>query len=605
MRTCLLNQLWAWRTVFILIFTPFLLLPLILIIGTKESKCGYVLILMGIYWITESLPVGVTALIPVFLFPFFEILSSNEISAQYMNDVNMLNLGGLVMAVAIEEWELHKRVALRVLMCVGTEPRWLMLGMMLATWFLSMWMSNTATAAMMIPIAEAILYQLRSAKDAYKNPESENGFVGADTKETAIDLADLNSEVHYENGENVNDKENARKQKSLETEHVRSSNDKNDGLTGFAKGITLCICYSATAGGTATLTGSGPTLTLKALTDVHYAKLGLKNPINYATWMGLGLPVAFIVLMLCWCWLQVFFLSCRRRPTNAAQAERIKLYIHNEYKKLGPLVFGQGVIVFLFGVLVALWITRDLGGVAGWGRMFQLPIKDGAAAIFVAVLLFAFPSSLPCMKTKQDTKQPIKTIDNQTDLINVEVGIIEAPEIRPLLSWQAAQEKIPWQLFFLLGGGFALSKGSEKSGLSAWIGQELEVFSSWNQWGILFMICYITAAATEVTSNTAIANLFLPIVSQLAINTGVHPLYYMLPTTLACTFAFMLPVATAPNALVFSYGRLSMRDMAQTGLMLNLLAVPCSIAVTSTIGDLLFDFANVPVEFLNSTARQA
>ncbi|XP_059151134.1 solute carrier family 13 member 2-like [Physella acuta] len=577
MRTCLLNHLWAWRTVFILIFTPFLLLPLILIAGTKESKCGYVLILMGIYWITESLPVGVTALIPVFLFPFFEILSSNEISAQYMNDLNMLNLGCLVMAVAIEEWELHKRVALRVLMCVGTEPRWLMLGMMLATWFLSMWMSNLATTAMMIPIAEAILYQLRSAKDAYKTPENENGIFGADTEETAIDLADLNSEIHHENGENVNDKENDRKQKSSERQNIRTSSDTDDGLTGFAKGISLGICYSATAGGTATLTGTGTTLILKALTDAHYAKLGLKNPINYASWMGLGLPVAFIVLMLCWCWLQVFFLSCR---------------------------FGQGVIVFLFGVLVVLWITRDMGGVAGWGRMFQLPVQDGAAAIFIAVLLFAFPSSLPCIKSKQDPKQPIKTTDNQTDPINVEVGNIGAPEIRPLLSWRAAQEKIPWQLFFLLGGGFALSKGSEKSGLSAWIGQELEVFSSWNQWGILFMICYITAAATEVTSNMAIANLFLPIVSQLAINTGVHPLYYMLPTTLACTFAFMLPVATAPNALVFSYGRLSMRDMAQTGLMLNLLAVPCSIAVTSTIGDLLFDFANVPVEFLNSTARE-
>ncbi|KAH9525647.1 hypothetical protein Btru_001952 [Bulinus truncatus] len=374
--------------------------------------------------------------------------------------------------------------------------------------------------------------------------------------------------------------------------------------------MSLCICYAANSGGIAALTGTGPNLALKAHSDQLYSRFNVKNPITYGSWMAYGLPLSVVILIVCWCWLQIAFLRCRgacsccsRHKGDAKRSERIKQVIRDEYNKLGPIVFGQAMIIVLFLFLITLWITRDLGGVAGWGSVFGTEVKDGAAAIFISVLLFAVPSTMPCLKSYNDPAHPqkwerekIKSVDKQL----VRFGPIE---IRPLLNWKVVHEKMPWHLFLLLGGGYALSKGCEKSGLSSWIGHQLEFFSDWNQWGILFIICYITAAATEVTSNTAIATLLMPIMSQLALTTGVHPLYYMLPTALACSFAFMLPVATPPNAIVFAYGRIKIMDMALAGLVLNILAVPCLIGITGTIGNAVFDFDNVPAQFINGTVR--
>ncbi|CAL1541200.1 unnamed protein product [Lymnaea stagnalis] len=560
---------------------------------------------MAVYWITEALPVGVTALLPVFFFPIFQIVNSNEIAAQYMNDINMLFLGGLIMATAIEYWELHRRVALGVLMIVGTEPKWLMLGMMLATWFLSMWISNTATTAMMIPIADAVLVQLKGSASKQKGQgevdvkivEESNGRTGEELFSKTGGSPDVQHKPQI----------SIKAPPDPLAPEVEAAPEVDDpAYANMGKAMSLCICYAATCGGIACLTGTGPNLAFKAHADYVYAQYGLNNPVTFGNWMAFGIPLSLLTLFVCWAWLLIAFLRCRgacgccsATKHDAGQAKRIKQVIRDEYAKLGPLVFGQLAIIFLFVALVTLWITRDLGGVTGWGTSFNMPVKDGAVAMLIAVLLFAVPSTLPFLKSYSDPAHPEKwakkEISNTAKQETIRFGPIE---VRPLLNWKVTHEKLPWHLFLLLGGGYALSKGCEKSGLSSWIGHQLEFFTDWNQWGIIFIIGYITAAATEVTSNTAIATLLLPIMSQLAINTGVHPLYYMLPTALASSFAFMLPVATPPNAIVFAYGRITIADMAKIGFVLNILAIPCLVAVIGTIGDALYDFDNIPVEFL-------
>ncbi|XP_059166025.1 Na(+)/citrate cotransporter-like [Physella acuta] len=621
MSSSFFRHLWAWRTVLILLLTPLLLLPIILILGSSEAKCAYVVILMAVYWITESLPVGVTALIPVFLFPVFEIISSSDVAAQYMNDVNMLFIGGLMIAIGIEYWELHRRVALMVLMWVGAEPRWLMLGMMLATWFLSMWISNTATTAMMIPITEAVLVQLKGtgqktvgqgSGQKAEDPDNLELKVVLQENGKAADHYDVESNEKYSNSRHKEDKSVASKTPASQekaTPLEEPGEDEDDAhFKRLCKGMSLCICYAANSGGIASLTGTGPNLALKAHADTLYEKSHLSNPVTFGTWMAFGLPLSVLVLLVCWCWLQVAFLRCRgacsccSKKKDSDQSKRIKAVISDEYNKLGPLVFGQVMIIILFVVLVTLWITRDLGGVAGWGTLFKPEVKDGAAAILISVLLFALPSTLPCLKSYSDPAHPQKWERAKFKGVDSELVRFGPLEIRPLLNWKVVHEKMPWHLFLLLGGGYALSRGCEKSGLSLWIGTQLSFLSGWNQWGILFIICYLTAALTEVTSNTAIATLLMPIMSQLALTTCVHPLYYMLPTALSCSFAFMLPVATPPNAIVFAYGRIKIADMASTGLVLNILAVPCLIAVTGTIGNAIFSFDDIPAfQGLNST----
>ncbi|KAI8739249.1 solute carrier family 13 member 5 [Biomphalaria glabrata] len=610
-----LRHLWAWRTVLILLLTPIIISPIIIVLNSSESKCAYVVVLMAVYWITEALPVGVTALIPVFLFPLFNIVTSSEIAATYMNDVNMVFIGGLMMAIAIEYWELHRRVAIKILLMAGSEPRWLMLGMMLATWFLSMWISNTATTAMMIPIAEAILVQLKGTSTRLGNRVDKVGEVNALEMKVSPSKEDKEKQsetaVVAENGKvgnNAQEKQPTQETAEGEADSYNETEDDDPHFKQLCKGMSLSICYAANSGGIATLTGTGPNLALKAHADQIYAKYHVKNPVTFGAWMAFGIPLSVVILIVCWCWLQIAFLRCRgacrcclRGKQDTHRSERIKNVIRDEYTKLGPMVFGQLMIIILFFILIVLWITRDLGGVAGWGTAFGTEVKDGAPAMFVSILLFALPSTLPCLKSYSDPAHPQKWEREKIKQVDKQLVRFGPLEIRPLLNWKVVHEKMPWHLFLLLGGGYALSKGCEKSGLSSWIGHQLEFFSEWNQWGILFIICYITAAATEVTSNTAIATLLMPIMSQLALTTGVHPLYYMLPTALACSFAFMLPVATPPNAIVFAYGRIRIVDMALAGLVLNILAVPCLIGLTGTVGTAIFDFDNVPAGFTNHT----
>ncbi|XP_067673565.1 Na(+)/citrate cotransporter-like [Haliotis asinina] len=592
------------RTILIVTITVVGLLPLPILVPGKESRCAYVVCMMAVFWITEPIPISVTGLVPVFMFPLLNVVPAKVISKAFMNDTIMMFIGGLCMAVAIERWHIQRRIALRILLWVGTEPRWLMLGLMISTWFLSIWITNAAATAMMYPIAYAIIQQLKETRQI--SPEKDVIEMNANGTEVRGENTSVEIDTHTKQDENGTiQKTTDEGQLKEKTENIKNINEfdisKDPEFIRIKKALTLCIAYGATAGGVAGITGSAANLVLKGLSDELYNSRGLGAPINFATWMAYGLPLSVFLLFVCWGWLYIIFLRCRDvcscmnkdNETRKLQAKKVRGLLEIEYKKLGSVTFGQGSVCVCFILLVIFWLTRDLGGVGGWGDLFEYNMtRDSTPAILLSFLLFVLPSKVPrvfCCRR------------NVYEMTEEERAEAEAP-YEPLMTWKFLHEKMPWNILFLLGGGFALATACQESGLSLWIGTQLETFRGMDPWLMLFVICAICTVATEVTSNGATANLILPILANLAIGTGVNPLFYMFPATLATTFAFMLPSATPGNAIVFGYSDIKVSDMASAGLMLNILSVPLLLFATATWGNAIFHFDVVPEPFrLNST----
>ncbi|XP_059511420.1 Na(+)/citrate cotransporter-like [Stegostoma tigrinum] len=542
---------------------------------------------MAVYWCTEVIPLAVTALLPILLFPIFGIMPSKQVCMQYLKDTNILFLGGLMVATAIEHWNLHKRIALRTLLLLGVKPALLMLGFMTVTAFLSMWISNTATTAMMVPIIQAVLNQLSysevQAERADLEDEGPTNNLELDTKSSKIeqDSSDLIS-PSLEEG---NDPDQSRNVPAVSEGRTEQMN--------MFKALTLCVCYAASIGGTSTLTGTGPNLVLKGQLIQIFPGSG--EVINFASWFGFSFPNMLIMLFLCWIWLQVFFLGLNfrklwgwRLPTSPRE-QRARNIILREYNNLGPVSFAEKAVLTLFIVLVLLWFTRNPGFVWGWGTLFPSGsgkgyVNDSTVVISIAILMFIIPSKKPNFTPWNRMQQGSKE----------DVSAEQGGTIKKLLSWDIVHHKLPWSVVILLGGGFALAKGCEVSGLSRWLGNQLLPLKSIPQWAIVIILCMVVATFTECTSNVATATLFLPILASMATTIRMNPLYLMLPTTLSISFAFMLPVATPPNAIVFSYGHLRVLDMVKAGFMMNIIGVASVTVAINTWGRAMFDLDTYP-----------
>ncbi|XP_067451160.1 Na(+)/citrate cotransporter-like [Thunnus thynnus] len=563
----------------ILFSSPFLLLPLPLVIATPEAECAYVIILMAVYWCTEVLPLAITALLPALLFPLFGIMQSKDVCMQYLKDTNMLFVGGLMVAVAVEHWNLHKRIALRVLLFVGVRPALLMLGFMGVTAFLSMWISNTATTAMMVPIVQAVLEQLNNS-DA-ELPQILSSEEQVQTSETDSKLPSQTEKQSEGQGPVMVTFLDATVEA---TRHKEAAERRR-----MCKGMTLCVCYAASIGGTATLTGTGPNLVLKGQMSQLFPQNG--DVINFASWFGFAFPNMILMLTLAWLWLQFVFVGFNFKKTwgcGAVKTEKeIAAYnvIREQHRLLGPMSFGEISVLGLFTLLVVLWFTRDPGFVDGWATdIFNSRaeyVTDATVAVFIAVLLFVLPSKPPRFCSWRT--QSFDTAPHQT-----------AGPTPPLLTWKVAQKKLPWGIVLLLGGGFALAKGSEESGLSKWMGDQMTPLQSIPPWAIAIVLCLLIATFTECTSNVATATLFLPVLASMSQSIGINPLYVMVPCTLSASFAFMLPVATPPNAIVFSYGYLKVADMASTGIIMNIIGILCITLAINSWGKAMFDLDSFP-----------
>ncbi|KAG7269398.1 hypothetical protein CRUP_015436 [Coryphaenoides rupestris] len=425
------------------------------------------------------MPLAVTALLPVVLFPMMGIMKAGDVCVEYLKDSNMLFIGGLLVAIAVEECKLHTRIALRVLLVVGVKPALLMMGFMIVSAFLSMWISNTATTAMMLPIAQAVLQQLSAteaqaderelrASTAATDPGVDNQGFDMDVKhryrqEQAGEKAGDVVKMSLDNGMSPATDHNNHVETELDSTLERMRVQRDQKYVSLTKGMCLSVCYAASIGGTATLTGTTPNLILKGQVD---------------DWFGFAFPNMIIMLVLSWLWLQLLFLGVNDRDKEAYGVMR------QEYLKLGRICFAEVAVLIVFITLVALWFTREPGFMDGWATvLFNQEgefVTDGTIAIFMSMLFFVIPNQLPRFG-----------------------------------SYGMVHERMPWNIVLLLGGGFALAKGSEKSGLSIWLGESLAPLESIPAAGISILLCLLVATFTECSSNTATTTLFLPILASM------------------------------------------------------------------------------------------
>jgi len=423
------------------------------------------------WWITEAIPIPATSLLPIILFPLTGGLDVGATTSAYGNDTIFLFMGGFMIALTMEKWNLHKRIALTIISLIGTNTERIILGFMVATGFLSMWISNTATAMMMVPIGLAIIYQV---SEALKHDDS-------------IDTSQENF--------------------------------------GFGKALMLGIAYSASLGGIATLIGTPPnTLLAGAVNEIY----GIE--ITFAEWMLFGVPVAWIFIFVAWFYLIkiAFPLKLKELPGGSA-------VIKEQKTELGKASYEEKIVFAIFLLAAFSWITRSFLLVE-----FLPGLNDAMVGLIAALILFAIPS-----KNRRG--------DN-------------------LLDWATAV-KLPWGILLLFGGGLAIAAGFTQSGLSEWVGGQLIGLQGINVLIIVLVVAAFVLFLTEITSNTATASMMFPIMASLAVALGIHPYALMVTAAVTASCAFMLPVATPPNAVVFGSGYLKIIDMARAGFILNVFGI--------------------------------
>ena len=421
---------------------------------------------IAIWWITEAVPIAITSLLPIVLFPLTGGMELAETTASFGHRYIFLYIGGFILAIAIERWNLHKRIALNIIQLIGTNVKNVILGFMVATAFLSMWISNTATSVMMLPIGMSIISQLM---DNPKTVENEN--------------------------------------------------------QNFGKALMLAIAYSASIGGIATLIGTPTNLVLATIVQETY---GIE--ITFSKWFMFGLPISLILLAICWKYLTEIAFTFKQKKFPGGRNE-----INKQLKSLGKLSYEEKMVLLIFVGTAFAWITRSF-----FLQKLIPNLDDTIIAVIAGILLFILPAS----KSKN----------------------------RKLINWEEAV-KLPWGILLLFGGGLALAQGFKTSGLAEWIGGQLTLLEGASIFILLLFLIALVNFLTEITSNLATTAMILPILAPLSLVLDVNPFMLMVGATVAASCAFMLPVATPPNAVVFGSGYLRIPDMAKTGVWMNLFSI--------------------------------
>jgi sodium-dependent dicarboxylate transporter 2/3/5 len=441
----------------------FVLLPVPAGLSPAAWNMAGIALWMAVWWISEAVPIPATALLPIVLFPLLGVMSAASATGAYANHLIYLFMGGFMIAVAMERWNLHRRIALHVIHWVGTSPARLVLGFMLATALLSMWISNTATAMLMVTIGLAVLKQLLPEDNGNSSP--------------------------------------------------------------LGTALMLGIAYAASIGGIATIIGTPPNAVLAGVLDQTYGM-----DLQFGAWMRFALPLSLLMLVLTW-----LYLTRMAFPLGEVEYQGSVMQLADQLQQLGPASSAEKRVALVFLSVALLWVSH---GLIDWAPFKQ--VKDSTIAIGGALLLFMIPAG------------------------KGERGF--------LLDWATAV-RIPWDIIILFGGGFSLAAGFSETGLTTWLAEQLHVLEGAPITVVILCVGLLVIFLTEVTSNTATASLLLPVLGALAQALQMSPLLLMVPATLCASFAFMLPVATPPNAIVFGSRCISIRQMARAGFWLNVLGV--------------------------------
>jgi sodium-dependent dicarboxylate transporter 2/3/5 len=458
------------------------------------TRMAAVAVLMATWWITDAIPLFATALLPMILFPLLGIMEGKATAPIYFNSTIFLFIGGFMIALTMEKWNLHKRIALWTIRIIGGSPARIILGFMVAAAFLSMWISNTATAIMMLPIGLSIILK-------------------------------------------------------LEDEFGREATHK------FSVSLMLGIAYACSVGGIATLVGTPPNLSLVRIFEITFPQA---EPISFGQWIIMGIPLTVIMLGIIWLVITKLIFPVSKELSVD------RTIVADEYNKLGPMSFEERAVLLVFFTTAILWVFRkkiELGflTIPGWSRVLPYPgmIDDGTVAVFMAMTLFLIPTRSSGANT---------------------ATIMSADVIT----------KVPWGIVILFGGGFALATGFQVTGLSLLIGNKFAGLSGVSPLLLIFLLCISISFLTELTSNTATTEMILPVLAAVAVAIKMNPLMLMIPATLSASCAFMMPVATPPNAIVFGSGRIRIAEMARVGIFLNIIGAIVITAVFYLIGTAVF-----------------
>ncbi len=457
--------------------------------GLDVAVCKMILVAiwMAVWWMTEAVDLGVTSLLPLFLLPSLGILKTDDVASEYMDQNIFLFIGGFILAFAMEKWNLHHRIAYRIILFTGNSPLRILAGIMLTSYLISMWISNTATVLMLVAAVTAII---------------------------------RHEELFHE-----------KIRKKISTAYM------------------IALAYSATIGGMASPVGTPTNMVFIGYWNETYPD---SAQISFLQWTVFGIPFSLAMLATGFLMLRFMFF---RKSENAALD---KTFILKKYQELGTISFEQWAVMIVFNITAILWFTRspiDFGSFkwVGWETVFEKGfIKDSTVAIFMASLLFLIPS-----KNERGTF---------------------------ILEWKDVKQ-LPLRIILLFGGGFALAKGFEVSGLSDYLANQLTFFSDYPLWVIILILAIIVTILSEFASNVATITLMLPVLASLAVAIGIDPVKLMIPATFAASFGFMMPVATAPNTIAYASGYIHVRQMMRTGLIMNLVGI-----ILLTIAMTLFGF---------------
>lgn len=458
---------YKWLFIGIAIFVVMQLIgaPGTLTVKSWDMIC--IALLMTILWISETVELGITALIPIVLFPLFDITSFQKVTLQYAHETIFLFMGGFMLAIALERSHIHERFAMHCIKVIGGSPVRVILGFMFVIFFLSMWVSNTAAVLMTVPICTAVVDKLKS-------------------QARQEDMTSINK---------------------------------------FSKALYLSLAYAASIGGICTIIGTPPNIVLVSILSQN-----ANCHISFLQWMMFATPLGFLFLIIVWIFLSRVLMSKQARSLSI-DSNRIT----GDLDKLGPLSVHEKRVAFVFCLIVFMWIFRGFIDLDVFKR-----ISDSTVAIAGAILLFL----IPCEGVKGER----------------------------LLEWKDAA-KLPWNILLLFGGGLALSQGFSTSGLSETIATFVGNMHGVSLMTFIVIISFVTLTLTELMSNTATANLLIPISISIAAGLGASPYMIAIPVAISASFAFMLPISTPPNAIVYSYGFISIKEMACAGILINVVGL--------------------------------